>query len=184
MRETTGTAYTNNGEAYFDLLATAPGKIIIDVSGDIKSGISGATVTATSISTAVTKLVLLPKKAYRRCGDPITLTATALNSLGGPVAGANVTLALAGDCKPEVSTTIAVTNAAGAAFFTLNGPEHGAIAAVAAVQTDTGVVLSGSSHVIFFDSHEYLDRRERDYFRHLDEHNVVGDGDGHYGQDR
>lgn len=54
------------------------------------------------IGSPVSKLLLLPAKAYRHVHDSITLTAIATNDTGAPVPNAQVVFAVHGDCDPWV----------------------------------------------------------------------------------
>lgn len=119
---------------------------------------------------AVAKVMLLPAKAYRRCGDPISLTAIAYTSAGAPVPNTNISFALFGDCEPNADTATVLTNANGVARVKIIAHKPGAVAVVAAAAGGNGaVVISAPSHVIYFDNRDHIERREREYFGHDDE---------------
>lgn len=101
-------AYTLNARAWFVITPNAPGPFSVQVSSSLEKGLL-TTMDITGVPAvpivptvpAVAKLLLHPHKAYRRCGDPIALYATALYANHTPVAGVNVTLAVYGDCAPD-----------------------------------------------------------------------------------
>lgn len=172
-------ATISNGAASFSVKATGPGSIVVtaltwrpppDMKGfesqfsNAGSGDLVTTITATNVQPTVVKVLLAPAKAYRRCGDPITFTATAYNTQGAAVPSVNVGFAVFGDCSPEYDTKSALTNAAGSVSVKVSSHKPCAVAVVAAVSTSSGVVFSAPSHVIYFEEHEDLDRRERDYY--------------------
>lgn len=151
-----------SGHASFTVKALAVGTIRVAVLSDLFS--KGNFLTSIDIIVvAASKLLLLPAKLYRRCLDPATLTVKAVNSVGNPVAGVNVSVAVSGDCNPEYTSTV-LTGADGKASVLIRGFEPGAVAVVAAAQGNDGIIISAPTHVIFFDDHKYLEEREQDYY--------------------
>jgi len=135
-----------------------------------------------AIGSLVSKLLLLPGKAYRHIHDPITVTALALDANKAPIANASVVLAVYGDCDPWVSQTNYTTDAAGQATFTIKSMKPGALSVVAAMVDSNGLpVVSYPAHIIYFDEHSYIDEREEQYYGHgHGDHKHGGHGDGGY----
>jgi len=138
-----------------------------------------------AIGSNVSKLLVLPAKAYRHVHDPITVTAIALNANHTPIANASVVLAVYGDCDPLVSRSNYTTNAAGQATFTIISTKPGALSAVAALVDSKGLpVVSYPAHIIYFDEHSYIDEREEQYYGpNHHKHNDDGYGDSGYKRD-
>lgn len=124
----------------------------------------------------VAKLLLSPTKAYRRCGDPVTLTALALDANHAPVPGVNISFAVYGDCAPEYSRP-ELTGVSGKTTVTIASREPGAVAVVAATQGPAGTVFSHPSHVVFFEEHSYVDRREHEYYGGRQDENYAHHGE-------
>lgn len=115
-------------------------------------------ITITATQPAVTKLVLFPHKAYRRCGDPLVLTAVALNSAGVPVPDVTISFAVHGDCTPEY-TSSAVTDAKGEVNVRMASRLPGTVVVVAATQGANGIVISQPVYVDFFEQRHDDERR-------------------------
>jgi len=144
------------------------------VNTDCQSGGGGQ-----PVGSPVSKLLLLPAKAYRHVHDPITVTAIALDANKAPVPNAQVVLAAYGDCEPWVNQGNATTNAAGQASFTIMSTKPGAVSVVAASVNTQGLpVVSYASHILFFEDHHYIDEREEQYYKGGDE---PRDGEDYYG---
>lgn len=168
QRNGASTAYTLNGQAWFVVQSTVAGSFSV-VTTDINKVPSNppGRITITTSSASVSKLVVEPHKAYRRCGDHITFAATALDSNHVPVGGANVFFSAYGDCTPEYAQyeSSATTDAFGIAHVTLKSNTPCAVAVCAAVHIGNGsVVTTEPAHIIFFDEHSYAERREQEYF--------------------
>lgn len=113
----------------------------------------------------VSKLKLIPTKAYRHVHDPATVTVLASDASNNPVSGAKVVFSVAGDCKPSTDATVKTTDANGIATIMLYSNEKGVASVVAAGVDATGApVLSSAAHVIFFEHKGYAEEREREYF--------------------
>jgi hypothetical protein len=114
---------------------------------------------------AITKLTLIPSKAYRRCHDPITLSALATDAAGAPVAGAKVAFSAFGDCHPDSDKAVKTTGASGIATITLNSHVPGVESVVAAgVEANGAPVLSDAAHVHFYIERHHAESRERQYY--------------------
>jgi hypothetical protein len=112
----------------------------------------------------VAELLLSPAKAYRRCHDPITVVALALNASGRGVAGAKLAFSVQGDDKSS-QQVVKTTDATGRASFTIYGDKPEAITVVAAaVGADGAPVLSQPSNLFFFEERQHVDHSERNYY--------------------
>jgi hypothetical protein len=167
-------AVTTDGQAWITFKLTANGQVALvatveSVFGKSAKGLilNGEGQPPVVIST-VSKLVLLPSKAYRHCGDPITVVALALNATGGAVAGAKVAFSVQGDGKHSASDqVIRTTDTTGRASFVMYGDKPEALSVVAAATgVDGAPVLSHPSHIFFFKERHHMDHREREYYEH------------------
>lgn len=123
----------------------------------------------------VSKVNLLFTKLHRAVNEPVTVTALAWDDNNAPVAGANVTFFVYGDCLPTLSNTIATTNTAGHASITVVGNQAGVCMVVAAgVNAAGAAVVSPPAQLIFF---------SKPYYGGGPEHNSYGDSseEYHYG---
>jgi hypothetical protein len=165
-------ALTTDGQAWITFKMTADGQVTLLAS--LKSNL-GDDVKALTLNgqppvaiNTVSKLLLLPSKAYRHCGDPITVIALALNATGGAVVGAKVALSVQGDGKHSTSDqVIRTTDAVGRASFVIYGDKPEALSVVAAATgVDGAPVLSNPSHIFFFKERHHMEHREREYYEH------------------
>lgn len=167
-RDFRGVVYTINGQGWFVVESTVAGSFSVVTTTVNKVGPNTpARINITTSGGSVSKLVVEPHKAYRRCGDHITFAATALDSNHVPVGGANVFFSAYGDCTPEYAQyeSSATTDAFGIAHVTLKSNTPCAVAVCAAVHIGNGsVVTTEPAHIIFFDEHSYAERREQEYF--------------------
>lgn len=152
--------------------ADAPVTILASIDGSSKSltFLGKPPVAPPSVASTVSKLLLLPSKAYRRCHDPLTVVALALNATAGAVAGATKAFSVEGDGKHSGSDQIIkTTDATGRASFVIYSDMPEAVSVVAAATgVDGAPVLSHPSHVFFFEERHHVDRREREYYEHSD----------------
>jgi hypothetical protein len=167
-------AATTDGEAWITFEMTADGQVTLlatvgSIFGlDIKPLILNGEGQPPVVISTVSKLLLLPSKAYRRCGDPVTVVALALNATGGAVAGAKVAFSVQGVGKHSASDqVIRTTDTTGRASFVIYGDKPEALSIVAAATgVDGAPVLSHPSHIFFFEERHHMDHREREYYEH------------------
>lgn len=161
--------YTDaNGEIKLRLTVEGEGPIVVFVSGIDRSPLAVVPTILNAngaVQNPIAKLKLVPTKAYRHCGDPITLTALAVDANNAPVPNAKVAFSTFGDCDPTTDKPIQTTNANGIATVTLMSHEPGAASVVAAgVDANGGPVLSDASHIFYYVERHHADERERDYY--------------------
>jgi hypothetical protein len=104
-----------------------------------------------AIGAPVSKLKLIPSKAYRHCDDPLTITALAVDANNDPVSGANVAFSVFGDCHPAGEKIVKTTAANGIASITVESHVPGVDSIVAAVDVNGAPVLSDPAHVHYFE---------------------------------
>jgi hypothetical protein len=166
-------AFTNSqGEATIRVTLNDPGAVTVAAAPEgafnfapvavvLSEGGGGGNVGGPPIS----KLKLIPSKAYRHCHDPITLSALATDASGAPVAGAKVAFSAFGDCHPDTDKAVKTTGSNGIATITLNSHVPGVESVVAAgVDANGAPVLSDAAHVHFYIERHHAEDRERGYY--------------------
>lgn len=150
-------AYATNGQASFVVQALALGTITVQATeyvspkrgAEFRDNLPTITI---QVVPAIATVLLLPHKAYRRCGDPLLLTGVARDSTGNPVSGATIVFAVHGDCTPDYAS-VAVTNARGEVHVKMGSREPGSVVVVAAAaQGAGGVVKSEPAYIDFFEN--------------------------------
>jgi hypothetical protein len=178
-----------DGVVTANLEVTGPGPIMVTVTGAAGIGnvfyeladASNVAINSESglVPAPVSKLKLVPSKAYRHVDDPITITALALDANNAPVPNADVAFSVSGDCEPTTDTLLKTTSATGTATVTVTARRPGFVTVVA-----SGVGASGSpllaqeaAHVEFFEDRH---SRERHYEEHMQRDYYHGPGGDRY----
>jgi hypothetical protein len=179
-------AADENGVVTANLIVTGAGPIIVTVEGAV--GIdgfydladpSGTVINSGLVLAPVSKLKLVPSKAYRHVGDPITITALALDANNGPVPNAEVAFSVSGNCEPTTDTLLKTTSATGIATVTVTARRPGVVTVVASGVGASGspLVAQEAAHVEFFEERH---SRERHYEEHMERDYYHGPGRDRY----
>jgi hypothetical protein len=138
-----------------------------------KGSFNAITITGNPLTPLVASVSLAPTLTEAHLGEPVSLTAAALDAGGNPFAGAKVCLLSAGRAQLEyyyphsqpqrpVRSLCGVTDTQGKVTLFFTSKITGTVGVVAAaLQSGRGSVVSAPSHVIFW-GHE---REQGDYGR-------------------
>jgi hypothetical protein len=152
--------------AWIELTRSTPGDTSVSVDGDEDAPYTSLNITGSPVPLVWSqpppipaKVLIGPKKAYRRCYESAEVVAHVLDAGGAPVADQPVTFGVTGSCVPRLESTVVVTDAHGYAHLRLTSSEPGVAVVVAAtVGANGNAVLSRPSHIVFKEEHQYEDR--------------------------
>jgi hypothetical protein len=156
----------SDNAAWIELRRSTPGDTSVSIDGvgiDVPAtslSITGAPVPLVWSSLNPGRVLIGPKKAYRRCYEGADVVARVLDAGGAPVADQPVTFAFTGSCVPRLeSSQTTVTDAHGYVHLSLTSSKPGLVVVVAAtVGANGNALLSRPSNIVFEEEHRYEDR--------------------------